>query len=869
MRLNHPAVIFAISSVVTVGVFVGVWAIRTLFDQQPTNVPVAETNRNATNTPRNSEPREPERVTLPQLPADELARYQQAWDAWQDEHERLAAEAVLFQADCRLLPTVERWLEQLRTAGVPETDARIGKLVDLYDYIDDFEYAVAKENGRGEIVHLPYLEADTETGVIKAAARAIGVRPGEPLELLVCTHKGKGHESVFTLTGLARDLAWIMRDVGGRTSSDRPRDQGDWYLYDGSTYEITASWQGFDGKEVTCRIEDIVVDSRNGRALPATGFAFTGSSSRGRMFLADELGLVVGLMSFPHAVLQNPWPNSQNDDSFRLSNELYPPGGAAVLLTLTPEDDELRYARIDSLRGDWQAYLPIRERKIRALDPTTYNTEPTKPPQVDRPRDLADKPRAVPAGVLPQLEAVLAGAEPQPRTIDLPPLPPALPADKLERVRLLIGLLRDQSYEVRRDSAEELGAMDCRAFQPMVDVRDALPPQAHVVRDLLNSAIVSVQMRPYVAGRTIYLPGLAFNQDTQSLLCEGMISQFDGEYPIEFVVCGPLGKTHESIVMMTTPASTLDFGLQLMKLKRSTLVPAFQADWMLFDGDSVVIEVEWGEGLAPFVPFPASMASMPWTAPAMRRARIESMIIDRATGEPPAPTGFIYTGSSMTRQGYLADFSGTIVSALTHPLSVLENPLTGAGVPDRFIPNLATLPPQGTPVRLRFSRENAEARAARDAELAPIWEEERARRPQIAFDPPEGWSFDPEMDPRMVAGVYHQFEPRLPRALVLYSEPNADDGALDFGDDFKEHVRIRNRARRGFKEIIEEHEVVLDGQPAWQVVMTWNDGGYSFVTVTRTELWDYHVLVTLEPGDLEEHRALTEMLLERVTVGLD
>ncbi len=160
---------------------------------------------------------------------------------------------------------------------------------------------------------------------------------------------------------------------------------------------------------------------------------------------------------------------------------------------------------------------------------------------------------------------------------------------------------------------------------------------------------------------------------------------------IEYVIVNKGGKAYESLFVANIDALALDAGLK--KIGLAPGVPA-QDDGngkiSLPTGAEVRISVEWKAGETA------------------KREPVESFILDTQTGKAMEPVGWLFTGS---KKGFVPEIEDTSLLVLTskHLVGLLHrdatvlltNPVVNK-TEHRYKGNKATLPKEGTPVRIIF-----------------------------------------------------------------------------------------------------------------------------------------------------------------------
>ena len=182
-------------------------------------------------------------------------------------------------------------------------------------------------------------------------------------------------------------------------------------------------------------------------------------------------------------------------------------------------------------------------------------------------------------------------------------------------------------------------------------------------------------------GEVARLPGLRVQSEEKLVEATGRISLTNGI--LEFIAVETGGRDYESLLTLTCRPSALKFALLLLGL------PAGETN-----GAPLRLDIEWD------------------VAGQSHRVPVETLLLDRATGQPPAPLLFIFSGSFFgpdltgSNQIFYADIEQAHVALWWQP-SVLINVRGDRGNPYRgddqgFEVNSKLVPQAGTPVKLIF-----------------------------------------------------------------------------------------------------------------------------------------------------------------------
>lgn len=151
---------------------------------------------------------------------------------------------------------------------------------------------------------------------------------------------------------------------------------------------------------------------------------------------------------------------------------------------------------------------------------------------------------------------------------------------------------------------------------------------------------------------------------------------------VEYILVHSGGKTHESL--LRTDAQPRDIHLAMLLLgARGAGTNAVSLDPDLaLHGDPITVEVRWTQG---------------------RRARVaaaEELVYDRRLGSALRRGRWTYTGSRLREDGFGAQADGSIVSLITDPDALVNNPRRGREDDDNWLAKAARLPEFNSPVEV-------------------------------------------------------------------------------------------------------------------------------------------------------------------------
>jgi len=203
--------------------------------------------------------------------------------------------------------------------------------------------------------------------------------PSMPLEFIACAGGGKDYESLVVLKckpwniHLALILSGLKEGKGPQSFGDPTKPTGDFVL-------VFVSWEK-DGKTVSYRIEDLILNNQTKKTLELVGWSFSGSMfvdeidydtgkpTGKKIYLADIEKNIIANWHDPAAILNIP---TQGGLYFP-NKEVLPPRGTKITMTIRPpnpkELEELK--KINSIAAE-------REQKGKQEKSNHKDTEDTK-----------------------------------------------------------------------------------------------------------------------------------------------------------------------------------------------------------------------------------------------------------------------------------------------------------------------------------------------------------------------------------------------------------------------------------------------------------------------------------------------------------
>jgi hypothetical protein len=172
-----------------------------------------------------------------------------------------------------------------------------------------------------------------------------------------------------------------------------------------------------------------------------------------------------------------------------------------------------------------------------------------------------------------------------------------------------------------------------------------------------------------------------FHQKERTLSFPAIVNFRDG--PVEYLVVTASGKIHESV--FRTEAEPRDIHVAMLLLGAKGAGTTFPADTTgALPGEKLRIEVTWD-------------------ADGKKRRRFgEQFVRDRRANRVMKKGNWVYNGSRLRQDGFGAQQDGSIVSLITDPDALVNNPRPGREDDDNWLANAKALPSLETAVEVTF-----------------------------------------------------------------------------------------------------------------------------------------------------------------------
>lgn len=154
---------------------------------------------------------------------------------------------------------------------------------------------------------------------------------------------------------------------------------------------------------------------------------------------------------------------------------------------------------------------------------------------------------------------------------------------------------------------------------------------------------------------------------------------------VEYVVVTTQGKVHESLLRTDAVPKDIHVAMLLLDARGSGTNMVPPDPLKPIPGDPVNIEVSWNEKRKT------------------KRVPAEKLIFNTETKTNLSPGPWIYNGSLVENGMFMADPEGSVVSLITDPFALVNNPRLGRDNDDLCEVDSKSVPPLDTPVQVRIT----------------------------------------------------------------------------------------------------------------------------------------------------------------------
>ncbi len=253
---------------------------------------------------------------------------------------------------------------------------------------------------------------------------------------------------------------------------------------------------------------------------------------------------------------------------------------------------------------------------------------------------------------------------------------------------------------------------------PLTPPRPRVPRRAGIHRALAFTALVLVGIQPTPGGEpradvSGNQPAESMPQEQEHLIRFGKVEVDPHRRTVsvparlhmtngilEYVLVTEYGKAHESLLLTECRAVELQSALLLLHARPTGAAGLSLAADHLPSSSLVHVSVTW-----------TGPDGTPVERPVHELILLESGrhpdASEPAHAVPMPPGPWLFNGSGFSVEGFMAHFEGSLVSLITDPAAIINNPHPDREDDEIHIPAPARLPPLGTEVRLVLQPEAA------------------------------------------------------------------------------------------------------------------------------------------------------------------
>lgn len=183
-----------------------------------------------------------------------------------------------------------------------------------------------------------------------------------------------------------------------------------------------------------------------------------------------------------------------------------------------------------------------------------------------------------------------------------------------------------------------------------------------------------------IAEGVYQLGNVTMDANSRKITVPGSVNMVSGI--IEFLACGEMGRTHESLLILDIEPIHLYLALLALDLKPGMNL-RYQGDPRVPKGAPLEILVEWE------------------IAGKKERHRAEELVLNSELKRPMQRTNWIFTGARLVNERLTAQTTKNIIATMRDPDSIINHPLPGGkNTTDYYHANPDVLPPRGTEVEI-------------------------------------------------------------------------------------------------------------------------------------------------------------------------
>jgi hypothetical protein len=221
-------------------------------------------------------------------------------------------------------------------------------------------------------------------------------------------------------------------------------------------------------------------------------------------------------------------------------------------------------------------------------------------------------------------------------------------------------------------------------FAVTIDIAYA---QTNIHLEKLSQSAVDVSLPEIIKleENIFQIGGVKINKKEMSASINGVINMSDGL--VEYLACSPKGKLHESVLNLYAEPYHIQMALLLLGLAPGDMPLDFQGAPQQPCGDPVKIMISWKENAQRMEYSP------------------EDLIVNIKTKTPMEQSDWVFTGSKILDNQYMAQVEGSIMAVYHDPFAMIDHRSKTGADDTLFYANKGILPPVGTPIVFKILQE--------------------------------------------------------------------------------------------------------------------------------------------------------------------